>query len=177
MPSFIDSAFLNQAHSIQPPNYLADFYNSFNLAQTLPWSAREQRKRAIEDHGIAMQQARFSADMAQQARQNQIEDMLLPYKLQQAQRLASGIRMTPSGSSSQGSGDWTSEYQGLLTDSHASQPEQDVTFQPQSFGNEIPELQTASPETVGINQSKVGLNSEIRMSGPDPYEIPDLPSF
>lgn len=92
--TYADLGFLNAVQSIKPPDYLGMAARSFALSQELPWSARETRKRQLEDTQLAMQQAKFQADMARQAREMQIQEMLLPYKLQQAQRLATGSPAT-----------------------------------------------------------------------------------
>lgn len=88
--AWFDGSYINAARGVQFPNYADDFYKAYQISSEMPWSARKQRERAIEDYGLMMQQQKFQADMAQQNRQMQIQEMMLPYQLQRAQRLASG---------------------------------------------------------------------------------------
>lgn len=89
MASFIDIPYLSAyQQATQPVDVLANVAKGFAFGDEMPWSVRRQRKEAIENHQLMMQQQRFQAEMQDRARQNQIQEMLLPYKIQQAQRLA-----------------------------------------------------------------------------------------
>lgn len=92
--NFFDPGFIAAAQNIQAPDYLGSFYRAFQLADTLPWSARRQRENAIQDWQLGMEQARFDAEMMDRARQSQIQELMLPYQIQRAQRLASGTPYT-----------------------------------------------------------------------------------
>jgi len=120
MASYFDPSYVAAAREVQAPDYLGMFYRSFNLANTLPWSAREQRKQAIENHALAMQQAKFSAEMEDRARNNHLQDLLLPYKIQQAQRLAAGPQISAPLADKYAK--WTS----LLQDGQAPLPQQEA---------------------------------------------------
>lgn len=102
MASYVDLGFLNAINSVQPPNYIGNFAQSFALMSQMPWSAREQRKRQLEDLEIGMKTAQFQADMAERARRAQVEEMMLPYQMQllqaRAQKYMGGESAAPTGS-------------------------------------------------------------------------------
>jgi len=88
MPTFFDPAYIAAARSVQTPDYLSMFSNAYNTFSEMPWSARKQRERSIQDYQLMMQQQRFQAEMADRAHNAKIQDLLLPYKIQQAQAMA-----------------------------------------------------------------------------------------
>jgi len=104
MPSLVDIPYLSAyQQATQPVDVLSNVAKGFAFGDEMPWSVRRQRKEAIENHQLWMKQQQFQADMQDRARLNQIQEMLLPYKIQQAQRLANpyGGAVTTGGGSFQ----------------------------------------------------------------------------
>lgn len=88
MASYIDNGFLGAIGNVQFPDYSRNFSQTYGLFEDTPWSYRNKRKAQMEDFQMMMQQQRFQAEMADRARNAQIQEMLLPYQIQRAQRLA-----------------------------------------------------------------------------------------
>lgn len=93
--ALIDTAYLNAFSNPNIPDYVSMFTRGYNLASAMPWSAQNRRQRALEDFQIQMKQQQFAAQMAEKQRESQMKEILFPYQLQRAQRLASGIEDTP----------------------------------------------------------------------------------
>jgi hypothetical protein len=90
----IDTAYLNSFQS-HPTDYVGLFTKGFNLANAMPWSPENLRKRALEDYQIQMKQQQFAAEMAEKQRAAQMKEALFPFQLQRVKRLAAGVADTP----------------------------------------------------------------------------------
>lgn len=83
--SFVDNGFLAAANAVQAPDYWKDFSRMYSLFEDSPWSYRNKRKAQQEDFAQQMQLARFQAEMAEKAQNQQIKQQLLPYQIAKLQ--------------------------------------------------------------------------------------------
>jgi len=88
--ALVDTAFLQPLQNYRPVDYIGLFTRGYNVANSLPWSAENIRKRQIEDYALAMRQQQFAAQMAEHAQQMKLREALLPYQIARYKQLASG---------------------------------------------------------------------------------------
>lgn len=92
--ALIDTAYLS-AFQPHPTDFIGYFTRGYQVADAMPWSESNRRKRALEDFQIQMKQQQFAAQQAEQAQQMMMREKLFPFQLQRAQRLASSVADTP----------------------------------------------------------------------------------
>ncbi len=87
---FIDGSYLNAVQNVHAPDYVGLYTRGYQVAQAMPWSQENVRKRQLEDLAISMRQQQFAAQQAQQAQEMQLKQALLPYQIARYQQLAKG---------------------------------------------------------------------------------------
>lgn len=79
---YIDSGFINALRGTPIPDLLGEFSKGYAVTNKI---FDDKRQRDIEDYKIALQERQYADQMAEQARRNKLEEMLMPYKVQEIQ--------------------------------------------------------------------------------------------
>lgn len=89
-----DSAYAGAFQHSAAPDLVSYFSQGFNMANAMPFSPENVRKRQIEDYQLALKQQAIQTQAARYQQQMALRQQLLPFQIARLQHLSQGKNPT-----------------------------------------------------------------------------------